>query len=142
MVHNDRANVSQAVEGDDRITPMGKFIRSTSLDELPQFINVFLGQMSVVGPRPHMLRHTEKYGSLVKSYVARHAIKPGITGLAQVKGFRGEIKTKRDIEQRVAYDLFYIRNWSFSLDLTIIWQTLQLLFFPTANKFTEKQDFE
>jgi putative colanic acid biosynthesis UDP-glucose lipid carrier transferase len=140
MVHNERADTDQAVDGDQRITAFGRFIRNTSIDELPQFINVFLGHMSVVGPRPHMLKHTEEYANLVKSYVARHAIKPGITGLAQVKGFRGEIKTVQDIARRVEYDLFYIRNWSPGLDMYIIWQTILLLFASFAPSTGENQD--
>ena len=107
-----------------RITKIGKFIRKTSIDELPQFFNVFKGDMSVVGPRPHMLSYTELYAKTVDKYMVRHFVKPGITGLAQVKGYRGEVEKQGDIENRVKLDIFYIENWSFLLDLTIIGQTI------------------
>jgi len=107
-----------------RITRFGKFIRKTSIDELPQFYNVFKGDMSVVGPRPHMLSYTELYAKTVNKYMVRHFVKPGITGLAQVKGFRGEVEKQNDIENRVKMDIFYIENWSFLLDIKIILQTI------------------
>ena len=107
-----------------RITKFGKFIRKTSIDELPQFYNVFKGDMSVVGPRPHMLSYTELYAKTVNKYMVRHFVKPGITGLAQVKGFRGEVEKQNDIENRVKMDIFYIENWSFLLDINIILQTI------------------
>ena len=107
-----------------RITKFGKFIRKTSIDELPQFYNVFKGDMSVVGPRPHMLSYTELYAKTVNKYMVRHFVKPGITGLAQVKGFRGEVEKQNDIENRVKMDIFYIENWSFLLDIKIILQTI------------------
>ncbi len=124
MALNKEADKLQATKGDARITRIGKFIRRTSIDELPQFYNVFLGHMSVVGPRPHMVKHTEKYARLVDKYMVRHFVKPGITGLAQVRGYRGEIETETDIINRVKFDIFYIENWSMALDLKIIVQTL------------------
>lgn len=124
MQQNDFENLIQTKKNDLRVTKIGKFIRKTSIDELPQFINVFLGQMSVVGPRPHMIAQGEKYKEVVSKYSVRHFVKPGITGLAQVKGFRGEIETKADIQNRVKFDLFYIENWSFLLDIKIIFQTI------------------
>lgn len=111
---------------DGRVTKIGRFLRQTSLDELPQFINVFKGDMSVVGPRPHMISYTEAYSKKIDTYnfIFRHNVKPGITGLAQVKGFRGEVKTDEDIINRVKYDIFYIENWSVLLDLNIIGKTM------------------
>ncbi len=125
MKQNEEANSKQAIKNDNRITTFGKLLRKTSLDELPQFINVLIGHMSIVGPRPHMLSHTEEYKELVKMFMIRHAIKPGITGYAQVRGRRGEIKRTRDIKERIKDDLFYIENWSFSLDLKIIYITIR-----------------
>lgn len=124
---NPEADTKKAVQNDERISKAGKFLRQTSIDELPQFINVFLGSMSVVGPRPHMLKHTEQYRKIVKNYMLRHAVKPGITGLAQVNGFRGEVKKLSDITQRVENDIAYIENWSFNLDLKIMIKTLFVL---------------
>lgn len=124
MLQNDYEELKQTEKNDVRITKIGKIIRKTSIDELPQFINVFLGQMSVVGPRPHMLAQGEKFKAVVNKYSVRYFIKPGITGLAQVKGFRGEIETVSDIQNRVKFDLFYIENWSFLLDIKIILQTI------------------
>jgi putative colanic acid biosynthesis UDP-glucose lipid carrier transferase len=94
------------------------------LDEFPQFLNVFLGQMSVVGPRPHMLRHTHQYRKLIRRFMLRHTVKPGITGLAQIRGYRGEIRRISELKQRVSFDVNYIENWSFNLDLKIILLTL------------------
>ncbi|MCB4798334.1 exopolysaccharide biosynthesis polyprenyl glycosylphosphotransferase [Neotamlana laminarinivorans] len=113
-------------KNDERLTKAGKFLRRTNLDELPQFINVFLGDMSVVGPRPHMLTYTDEYSKKVDKYnfIYRHHIKPGITGLAQVSGYRGEIELDSDIINRIKYDNFYIENWSLVLDINIIFQTL------------------
>ncbi len=127
MWPNKQADEMQATENDHRVTPMGRFLRKYSLDELPQFFNVLLGQMSVVGPRPHMLRHTEEYRKLVKRFMLRHTVKPGITGLAQVNGYRGEIKNNEDIQNRFKYDVKYIENWSFNLDLKIIFVTIWLI---------------
>ncbi|MFL1894416.1 undecaprenyl-phosphate glucose phosphotransferase [Aquimarina sp. 2-A2] len=113
-------SANQATRGDDRVTKVGRFIRKTSIDELPQFINVLKGEMSVVGPRPHMVKHNEEFLQRVDKFMVRHFVKPGITGLAQVSGFRGEIETQQDIINRVKYDIFYIENWSLLLDIKII----------------------
>ncbi|HEX7637071.1 MAG TPA: undecaprenyl-phosphate glucose phosphotransferase [Burkholderiaceae bacterium] len=120
--------VVQATRGDSRITPFGAFIRKTSLDELPQFVNVLQGRMSIVGPRPHAVAHNEQYRRLVKAYMARHKVKPGITGWAQVNGLRGETDTLDKMAARVEYDLEYLRNWSLGLDLLIIARTVKLVF--------------
>ena len=121
--------VRQATKGDARITPFGAFIRRTSLDELPQFVNVLQGRMSIVGPRPHAVAHNEEYRRLIKAYMVRHKVKPGITGWAQVNGHRGETATIEKMQARVEYDLEYLRNWSLGLDLQIIVRTVRLLFF-------------
>ncbi|MBU3028352.1 exopolysaccharide biosynthesis polyprenyl glycosylphosphotransferase [Zobellia galactanivorans] len=118
------ADSKMATKGDMRVTRIGKFIRKTSIDELPQFFNVFLGDMSVVGPRPHMELHTWDYEVSVDKYLVRHFVKPGITGLAQVKGYRGEIAEKKDILNRTKLDIFYVEKWSLLLDLQIIVQTV------------------
>ncbi|MFD2563570.1 undecaprenyl-phosphate glucose phosphotransferase [Aquimarina rubra] len=110
----------QTTKGDARVTKIGKFIRKTSIDELPQFINVLKGDMSVVGPRPHMVKHNEDFAQKVDKFMVRHFVKPGITGLAQVSGFRGEIETNKDIINRVKYDIFYVENWSLLLDIKIV----------------------
>jgi putative colanic acid biosynthesis UDP-glucose lipid carrier transferase len=117
--------VKQATKGDPRITPFGAFIRKTSLDELPQFINVLQGRMSIVGPRPHAVAHNEMYRQLIKAYMVRHKVKPGITGWAQVNGHRGETDTLDKMQARVEYDLEYLRNWSLGLDLVIILRTIK-----------------
>ena len=116
--------VKQATKGDPRITPFGAFLRKTSLDELPQFINVLQGRMSIVGPRPHAVAHNELYRQLIKAYMVRHKVKPGITGWAQVHGHRGETDTVEKMQARVEYDLEYLRNWSLGLDLQIIARTV------------------
>ncbi len=123
------AVVKQATKGDSRITPFGAFIRRTSLDELPQFINVLQGRMSIVGPRPHAVAHNEEYRRLIKAYMVRHKVKPGITGWAQVNGFRGETETIDKMQARVEYDLEYLRNWTLGLDLQIIIRTIRLVIF-------------
>ena len=124
MVVNPKADLEQVTRGDARITIFGQLLRKTSLDEMPQFYNVLKGDMSVVGPRPHMLSHTDMYAKKIDKFMVRHFVKPGITGLAQVSGFRGEVETDKDIIGRVQHDIFYIENWSFFLDLKIIFQTL------------------
>lgn len=124
MKVNVEANEKQATKDDPRITALGAFLRKSSIDELPQFINVLLGDMSVVGPRPHMLKHTEEYGKLIEKFMGRHYVKPGITGLAQCMGYRGETKTLADMENRVRLDRYYIENWSFWLDIKIIFLTV------------------
>ncbi len=123
MTPNMDADLYQVTRGDQRITKVGKFIRKTSIDELPQFYNVLFGDMSVVGPRPHMVSHTDMYAKRIDKFMVRHFVKPGITGLAQTSGFRGEVETDKDIINRVKYDIFYIENWSLLLDLKIIFQT-------------------
>ncbi|WP_286912222.1 exopolysaccharide biosynthesis polyprenyl glycosylphosphotransferase [Flavobacterium sp. UBA4197] len=124
MRPNEIADLEQVSKNDPRITRIGRFIRKTSIDELPQFFNVLLGDMSVVGPRPHMVSHTEMYARSVDKFMVRHFIKPGITGLAQTNGYRGEVENNYDIINRVKYDIFYLENWSLLLDLKIIFLTV------------------
>lgn len=124
MQVNDEADEKQATANDCRTTRIGQFLRKTNIDEFPQFFNVFMGQMSVVGPRPHMLKHTEEYSKLIKHYLIRHYVKPGVTGWAQVNGLRGETDELWKMEQRVKHDMEYIENWTFWWDVAIIWQTL------------------
>lgn len=123
---NDQADTLQATENDPRKYPYGDFMRRTNIDELPQFINVLLGDMSIVGPRPHMLKHTEQYRELIGRYMVRHLAKPGITGWAQVNGLRGATKDVRDMERRVRHDIWYVEHWTFGLDLRIIFKTALL----------------
>lgn len=125
MFVNENADIDEAVKNDPRITKIGAFIRRTSIDEMPQFFNVFVGTMSVVGPRPHMLNFTEKYAVKVNKFKARHFIKPGITGMAQTHGYRGEIENDTDIINRIKYDIFYMESWSLLLDLKIIYLTVK-----------------
>lgn len=115
--------VTQAVRGDSRLTPIGAFLRKSSLDELPQFINVLQGRMSVVGPRPHALQHNDEYVKLIPKYALRHKVKPGITGWAQICGYRGETDTLDKMEERIKHDLFYLENWSIWMDIKIIFLT-------------------
>ncbi|MCG8451298.1 MAG: undecaprenyl-phosphate glucose phosphotransferase [Pirellulales bacterium] len=119
----DGSVVKQATKNDERITPIGRFLRKTSLDELPQLFNVLGGSMSLVGPRPHATAHNEQYRSLIDGYMLRHKVKPGITGLAQVNGWRGETETLEKMEKRVEYDHRYIREWTLWMDVKILWQT-------------------
>lgn len=128
-VQDDGPVIMQASRKDVRVTPFGAFIRRTSLDELPQFFNVLQGRMSIVGPRPHAVAHNIQYRALVRAYMARHKVKPGITGWAQVNGYRGATETLDKMERRVEYDLEYLRNWSIRLDLLIIARTVRLVFF-------------
>ena len=121
--------VRQATKNDPRVTRFGAFLRRTSLDELPQFFNVLQGRMSIVGPRPHAVAHNEEYRRIIKAYMVRHKVKPGITGWAQVNGHRGETDTIEKMQARVEYDLEYLRNWSLGLDLQIIVRTIRLVFF-------------
>jgi putative colanic acid biosysnthesis UDP-glucose lipid carrier transferase len=123
-VAEDGDVVRQATKNDSRITPFGGFLRKTSLDELPQFINVLQGRMSVVGPRPHAVAHNELYRKLIRGYMIRHKVRPGITGLAQVNGYRGETETVEKMKARIDYDLAYLRNWSVLLDLQIVLKTV------------------
>lgn len=120
---NADADHKQASRNDSRVTKIGSFIRKTSIDELPQFINVLRGEMSVVGPRPHMIQHTEVYSNTINNFMVRHTVVPGITGLAQVSGHRGETKETEAMIKRVNADIHYLQNWSFSLDMKIVWLT-------------------
>jgi len=127
-VMDDGATIQQATKGDARITPVGRFLRRTSLDEFPQFFNVLQGRMSIVGPRPHAVAHNEMYRKMIKGYMLRHKVKPGITGWAQVNGFRGETDTLDKMSGRIEYDLEYLRSWSLRLDLYIIAKTVWIVF--------------
>lgn len=129
---NADADLVQAVQGDARITQVGAFLRKHNLDELPQFMHVLTGRMSVVGPRPHMLAHTKQYRDLIDTYMVRHLIKPGLTGLAQVRGLRGDTTNPERMEERVKADVYYLENWSLLLDLKIVAQTFLQVF--TGNK--------
>ena len=131
-VTEDGSTIQQARQNDARVTRLGAFLRRTSMDELPQFINVLQGRMSIVGPRPHAIAHNEMYRRLIKSYMVRHKVKPGITGWAQVNGFRGETDSLEKMEGRVQCDLDYLRNWSLRLDLYIILKTVRLVFQDSA----------
>ena len=135
MQVNDDSNKKQATRNDNRITKMGAFLRRTSLDELPQFFNVLMGNMSVVGPRPHMVSHTKQYSQLIDKFMVRHFLKPGITGYAQVNGLRGETRTTEAMLQRVEADVWYLENWSFLLDLKIIFLTMLSLIKGDENAF-------
>ena len=126
-VVEDGDKVTQAQKNDKRITPLGAVLRRTSLDELPQFINVLQGRMSIVGPRPHAVSHNELYRKLIKGYMVRHKVKPGITGWAQVNGYRGETETLDKMQHRIDFDLNYLRNWSLRLDIRIIMKTVRLV---------------
>jgi putative colanic acid biosynthesis UDP-glucose lipid carrier transferase len=123
-VAEDGAKVVQAKKNDQRVTKIGGFLRRSSLDELPQFINVLQGRMSIVGPRPHAVAHNEQYRKLIKGYMLRHKVKPGITGWAQVNGLRGETETLDKMEARIEHDLEYLRRWSLLLDLWIVVRTV------------------
>jgi putative colanic acid biosynthesis UDP-glucose lipid carrier transferase len=124
MRPNPMAHLHQVQKNDPRITRIGRVIRKTSVDELPQFINVLKGEMSVVGPRPHMVSHTHMYAERVDKFMVRHFVKPGITGLAQVSGYRGEVEDQNHIINRVKYDIFYLENWSLFMDIKIVFQTV------------------
>ena len=132
---NDDADEKQAERDDPRKTKIGDFLRRTNLDEFPQFFNVLIGDMSVVGPRPHMLKHTELYSAIIDKYMVRHLAKPGVTGWAQVTGYRGETKTLEQMEGRVKRDVWYIENWSFFLDLKIIVVTVLNMFKGEKNAY-------
>lgn len=132
---NQEADQIQASKDDPRKFPFGNFMRRTSLDELPQFWNVLMGDMSIVGPRPHMLAHTEMYAQLIEKYMVRHLVKPGITGWAQVNGSRGETKELWQMEERVLRDIWYVEHWSIWLDLRIIWMTIRAILVPSKNAY-------
>jgi putative colanic acid biosynthesis UDP-glucose lipid carrier transferase len=135
MRMNNDSDKKQATKGDSRITGIGRFLRKSSLDEMPQFFNVFLGNMSVVGPRPHMLRHTEEYKAIIGQYMVRQFVKPGITGWAQVNGYRGETKDDIAMEKRVEHDIWYLENWSTMLDVRIIFMTVINVFHGEENAY-------
>ena len=124
MMVNQEADLKQATQNDTRKTKIGKFIRKTSLDEFPQFLIVFKGDMSLVGPRPHMVKHTSDYSKFIDEYMVRQFIKPGITGWAQIHGFRGEINNPEQIQKRVDKDLWYLENWTLWLDIQILFLTI------------------
>jgi putative colanic acid biosysnthesis UDP-glucose lipid carrier transferase len=124
MLINNEADLKQATKNDSRITRVGKFLRKSSIDEFPQFINVIFGQMSIIGPRPHPIKLNQEFASRIANIMARHYVKPGITGLAQCMGYRGETKTLTDMENRISLDRYYIENWSFWLDIKIIFLTI------------------
>jgi putative colanic acid biosynthesis UDP-glucose lipid carrier transferase len=135
MTVNQEANSTQATRNDARVTKIGRFMRKTSLDEFPQFLNVLFGQMSIVGPRPHMLKHTKQFQAQEDQYMIRQFLKPGITGWAQVNGYRGEISQLKHIQKRVEYDLWYLENWSLYLDLKIMFMTVMNVFKGEENAF-------
>ncbi|MDR0769022.1 MAG: undecaprenyl-phosphate glucose phosphotransferase [Dysgonamonadaceae bacterium] len=135
MKVNEDADEKQAEMGDPRITKLGLFLRRSNLDETPQFFNVLKGDMSVIGPRPHMLKHTELYSTLIDKYMVRHRVKPGISGWAQVNGFRGETRTTKQMEDRVKYDVWYLENWTFLLDLKILFVTVWNMFKGEKNAY-------
>ncbi|GHT32619.1 undecaprenyl-phosphate glucose phosphotransferase [Bacteroidia bacterium] len=135
MKVNEEADTAQAAKDDPRKTRLGDFLRKTNLDEFPQFLNVLMGDMSVVGPRPHMLKHTEEYSALINKYMVRHLVKPGVTGWAQVTGYRGETKTLEQMEGRIKRDVWYIENWSFVFDLKIIVVTVLNMFKGERNAY-------
>jgi putative colanic acid biosysnthesis UDP-glucose lipid carrier transferase len=132
---NDQADSVQVSRNDNRVTRIGRIMRKTNIDELPQVLNIFLGDMSLVGPRPHMLKHTEQFAELYKEYMIRHFVKPGLTGWAQVNGFRGEIKDNEFLRKRVEYDTWYMENWSLYLDLKIIFLTIVVTLRGDKNAF-------
>lgn len=132
---NSDAHTRQVTRNDNRITPLGKFLRKSNLDELPQFFNVLKGDMSIVGPRPHMLAHTEAYSKALEQYMIRHFVKPGVTGWAQVSGYRGEIKGQEQLRSRIEHDIWYLENWSLWLDLRIIFLTVYNTFRGDKNAF-------
>lgn len=135
MTPNDYSDTHQAKRNDPRVTRLGAFLRTYSLDEMPQFLNVLMGDMSIVGPRPHPVPMNQAFKKLIEKYNSRHKIKPGITGLAQVMGYRGEIEKPYQIRSRVRLDYFYIQNWSFGLDLTIVFNTVYNLIFDRENAY-------
>jgi putative colanic acid biosynthesis UDP-glucose lipid carrier transferase len=135
-MHPDHGEISrQARAYDERVYPLGKWFRKLSIDEVPQFWNVLKGEMSIVGPRPHLIEHNNQFSRLMENYHVRAFVKPGITGLAQVRGFRGEARDNSDIENRVACDLEYLENWNFSLECGIILRTCGQIMFPPRTAY-------
>ncbi|WP_194776841.1 sugar transferase [Pararhodonellum marinum] len=135
MKYDPNGQFIQATKGDPRVTRVGKFLRKTSLDELPQLFNVLMGDMSLVGPRPFPIKLNQEYSNKIGHFMYRHVVKPGITGLAQSKGFRGEIKNFYDMDARLKYDLFYIKQWSFLFDFVIIFWTVNSIIFNNKNAY-------
>jgi putative colanic acid biosysnthesis UDP-glucose lipid carrier transferase len=132
---NDDSETKQATKNDERITKLGRFLRKTSIDELPQFFNVLVGDMSVVGPRPHPIKLNENYRSLIDRYMSRHLIKPGVTGLAQVMGYRGETSEPHQMKSRIKMDIFYVEHWTFWLDIKLIFLTIFKAFKGDKNAY-------
>lgn len=138
MYHIDQTEDERARQtrsDDDRIYTFGRFLRRTSIDEIPQFVNVLLGNMSIAGPRPHLTKHDQEFSRLMKTYYTRHFVKPGITGLAQCKGYRGEISELNLLQERIRYDIFYINHWSLLLDLQIVLATIKQILFPPRSAY-------
>ncbi|WP_339877736.1 sugar transferase [uncultured Algoriphagus sp.] len=135
MKFEPETNFKQATKGDSRVTKVGAFLRKSSLDELPQLLNVLIGEMAIVGPRPHAIPMNKEFAEKMENFMCRHMVKPGITGLAQAKGYRGEILNLSDMNARLRYDLFYIKNWSFLFDLKIILLTFNSLIFRNKNAY-------
>ena len=135
MKMNKEADIKQATKNDSRFTGIGRFMRCTNLDEFPQFINVLKGDMSIVGPRPHMLKHTDDYSRLINKFMVRQFLKPGITGWAQINGYRGEIKTIEQLQQRVEHDIWYMEHWSMWLDVRIVFTTFVHMIIGEKNAF-------
>ncbi len=135
MKFEPESQFKQACKGDSRVTKFGSFLRKSSLDELPQLLNVLMGEMAIVGPRPHAIPMNKEFAEKIENFMFRHMVKPGITGLAQAKGYRGEINDWFDMNSRLRYDLFYIKNWSFLFDIKIILMTFQSLIFKNENAY-------
>lgn len=135
MKFEPESDFKQATKGDARVTKVGAFLRKSSLDELPQLINVLIGEMAIVGPRPHAIPMNKEFAEKIENFMCRHMVKPGITGLAQAKGYRGEINDSFDMNARLRYDLFYIKNWSFFFDIKIIFLTFNSLIFKSERAY-------
>ena len=139
MYVNNDADIKQACDGDKRITPFGRFLRVTHLDETPQFFNVLLGDMSIIGPRPHMLYHTRYYAQRIPYYNLRHEVQPGMTGMAQIKGYVGEISIDRELRKRIQWDVYYMKNQSVALDIRILVSTVGCVFSKAFGVFSKKK---
>lgn len=135
MKFEPESDFKQATKGDARVTKVGAFLRKSSLDELPQLLNVLIGEMALVGPRPHAIPMNKEFAEKIENFMCRHMVKPGITGLAQAKGYRGEINDSFDMNARLRYDLFYIKNWSFLFDIKIIFLTFYSLIFKSERAY-------